>query len=152
MGDCKHHTIHNEILEGRLVEQMRTQDLQAEVQAATLCIPDLLSWSQTHKYSISYLYVYSIFIELLDVTRDVTDVTVHSCTGVPPMLLNHLYFLSHLQHLLHLPAHHKSVKPSSGLVQTLCNELCRETFLKLLAALCVISSIGAKNQGVGLES
>lgn len=58
----------------------------------------------------------------------------------------------HLQHLLHLPAHHKSVKPSSGLVQTLCNELCRETFLKLLTALCVISSIGDKNLGVSLES
>ena len=65
---------------------------------------------------------------------------------------NNLYFLSHLQHLLHLPAHHKSVKPSSGLVQTLCNELCRETFLKLLTALCVISSIGDKNLGVSLES
>mmetsp|Transcript_46673 Transcript_46673/g.74322 ORF Transcript_46673/g.74322 Transcript_46673/m.74322 type:complete len:228 (+) Transcript_46673:1383-2066(+) len=53
---CKHHAIHNEILERRLVEQMGTED-------------------------------------------------------------------------------HKSVKPSSGLVQTLCNELRRETFLKLLLAL-----------------
>lgn len=86
----------------------------------------------------------------------VIDVTVHSCTGVPPCNItqsyNNLYLLSHLQHLLHLPAHHKSVKPSSGLVQTLCNELRRETFLKLLTSLCVISSMRSKILGFCLES
>ena len=154
MGDCKNHAIHNEILEGRLVEQMRTKDLPAEIQAL-LCLPDLLSWSQTHKYSIYYNIVHYNYITT-DIYTLVIDVTVHSCTGVPPQMLLSLAIISisaqHLQHLLHLPAHHKSVKPSSGLVQTLCNELCRETFLKLLTALCVISSIGDKNLGVSLES